>query len=107
MQKHSRFSSSCSEMRSGAVSRVMAQPHMSRSGQSRGAHPINPSHTSGANRFIGTCHQVSRMRDHFRWYCKIKMHSFPTLVKWIFLARVRSEEHTSELQSLMRISYAV
>src|SRR3546814_10743972 len=28
-------------------------------------------------------------------------------VMWIFLAVMRSEEHTSELQSLMRISYAV
>src|SRR3546814_5465291 len=30
---------------------------------------------------------------------------FPILVTW--LPKVRSEEHTSELQSLMRISYAV
>src|SRR3546814_8858760 len=27
--------------------------------------------------------------------------------KWTYLYRARSEEHTSELQSLMRISYAV
>src|SRR3546814_5835915 len=32
----------------------------------------------------------------------------PFLGKWeLDLARMRSEEHTSELQSLMRISYAV
>src|SRR3546814_4387553 len=35
---------------------------------------------------------------------------FPTVDRpehWRVIARIRSEEHTSELQSLMRISYAV
>src|SRR3546814_13760503 len=31
----------------------------------------------------------------------------PTVVPWVARATHRSEEHTSELQSLMRISYAV
>src|SRR3546814_6478712 len=31
----------------------------------------------------------------------------PLYTVWLLLACVRSEEHTSELQSLMRISYAV
>src|SRR3546814_2046643 len=35
----------------------------------------------------------------------VKLDEFPEVRRW--LAEVRSEEHTSELQSLMRISYAV
>src|SRR3546814_3689359 len=31
----------------------------------------------------------------------------PTLSRWVRIPGKRSEEHTSELQSLMRISYAV
>src|SRR3546814_7629223 len=31
----------------------------------------------------------------------------PVLMGWLIRGRIRSEEHTSELQSLMRISYAV
>src|SRR3546814_14987745 len=34
-------------------------------------------------------------------------HQFSLLASWFQFARRRSEEHTSELQSLMRISYAV
>src|SRR3546814_3809947 len=35
------------------------------------------------------------------------LRSFPSIVMWVTNNEGRSEEHTSELQSLMRISYAV
>src|SRR3546814_5369768 len=47
---------------------------------------------------------LSELREEPRWvadYCT------PDQLKAEFLGRIRSEEHTSELQSLMRISYAV
>src|SRR3546814_5299333 len=36
-----------------------------------------------------------------------RIQDLPTRRRWCLLSMLRSEEHTSELQSLMRISYAV
>src|SRR3546814_8386751 len=41
------------------------------------------------------------------WPQEIKSRDGLTLVSYLSLPKTRSEEHTSELQSLMRISYAV
>src|SRR3546814_2330191 len=43
-----------------------------------------------------------------RWFTCVKEKSAALLfLVWCFIRHDRSEEHTSELQSLMRISYAV
>src|SRR3546814_7089684 len=41
-----------------------------------------------------------------RWYCRYPI-SYRDLEEMLAERGIRSEEHTSELQSLMRISYAV
>src|SRR3546814_3798667 len=45
------------------------------------------------------------------WYCapvvEVIVHGITRPFGQLFLSLIRSEEHTSELQSLMRISYAV
>src|SRR3546814_8316668 len=43
---------------------------------------------------------ASGTTDLWRYYA-------PLITTWVTIASIRSEEHTSELQSLMRISYAV
>src|SRR3546814_8766200 len=68
----------------------------------------DPSPTSSFTRFMSACARAS-------WACAFCMAaSCPatcaSLDRWLwleFLRLARSEEHTSELQSLMRISYAV
>src|SRR3546814_8401565 len=51
-----------------------------------------------------------KLFDILQWW-KVHMNQFPSLAplarKCLSLSATRSEEHTSELQSLMRISYAV
>src|SRR3546814_1141560 len=70
--------------------------------------PIDPDAIeSSINYITGASMLVSRaflqatgpMREDYFLYCEE--------VEWCLRARARSEEHTSELQSLMRISYAV
>src|SRR3546814_10802476 len=54
--------------------------------------------------------QRQRRDSLFRWRHARRRFQRPRLciaTTWLVLAVVRSEEHTSELQSLMRISYAV
>src|SRR3546814_6965779 len=47
--------------------------------------------------------------DHANAVLAAAGYNFRLLIRWLeaFLRALRSEEHTSELQSLMRISYAV
>src|SRR3546814_7011868 len=53
--------------------------------------------------FGGEALELRRLSD---WYGR-RGDSAPTLVNMYGITETRSEEHTSELQSLMRISYAV
>src|SRR3546814_8382158 len=65
---------------------------------SRGAVRLNDDEPAGAPRIeanvLGDPRDLARMVEGFRLLCEI-------------FSEERSEEHTSELQSLMRISYAV
>src|SRR3546814_2946594 len=58
------------------------------------------------NIFIGSCTN-SRIEDMRAAAAVIKGRKKAPGVKWAIVVPGRSEEHTSELQSLMRISYAV
>src|SRR3546814_1372398 len=49
----------------------------------------------------------ARFSDLFEADCEVLWVSTGTAANSIILAHFRSEEHTSELQSIMRISYAV
>src|SRR3546814_9998459 len=58
----------------------------------------------GRHRWLPT---VERLRPHLPWGLVLRqIQALPPPVR-SFSERTRSEEHTSELQSLMRISYAV
>src|SRR3546814_1918389 len=54
-----------------------------------------------ASAFFACAKQSTQKKAH-PWLCAAATQQYPAM-----LARKRSEEHTSELQSLMRISYAV
>src|SRR3546814_3167409 len=71
-------------------------------------------HSAGPLRLVPQCANHDRtpsFRDAFRRTDAVGVESRPDrrlrLGSLLALARTRSEEHTSELQSLMRISYAV
>src|SRR3546814_3826264 len=74
--------------------------------------------------------EARRLPEQFQWWWLVARFLFPVVLRWRrrrpiirgragrfrrlawghqrqFGSRIRSEEHTSELQSLMRISYAV
>src|SRR3546814_5095255 len=53
-----------------------------------------------------SAHTHMRRPQHYRGF-KIVAHPHAELVEPLILRQPRSEEHTSQLQSLMRISYAV
>src|SRR3546814_4401063 len=59
---------------------------------------------------VSTTPPVTRLvvGSRFGWVIPKHLRNFYLIVSWrLSSARTRSEEHTSELQSLMRISYAV
>src|SRR3546814_6274137 len=69
-------------------------------------------------RFLGTAAAVALLTGHLAAKRRgaadaaepsgiLSHHQAQDAAAWDFLAELRSEEHTSELQSLMRISYAV
>src|SRR3546814_6317331 len=55
----------------------------------------------------GRCPHCCDRRKYSRCYCRFHLHNLPEQYVIISAASVRSEAHTSELQSLMRTSYAV
>src|SRR3546814_5854109 len=57
------------------------------------------------HQIIGHARTRQSQREHLLW--GIGGGVLAGCLLWSFLPGVRSEEHTSELQSLMRISYAV
>src|SRR3546814_5799695 len=63
-------------------------------------HPMGPLELAD---FIGLDTCLAVMQVLYEWLADSKYRPCPLLVKYV----VRSEEHTSELQSLMRISYSV
>src|SRR3546814_6817470 len=61
-----------------------------------------------AMREVATAHTRTLHAEHRREYTADRReHTHRTLARCHFIVVHRSEEHTSELQSLMRISYAV
>src|SRR3546814_2786491 len=56
---------------------------------------------------IGVWGGPNRVYAAFKFFLYTLLGSLLTLVAFVYLWHARSEEHTSELQSLIRISYAV
>src|SRR3546814_8515366 len=65
---------------------------------------------------IGSCANLEMVGFKANRICHLPAESLPPKLRWLILTdnqlaavpdEIRSEEHTSELQSLMRISYAV
>src|SRR3546814_5486521 len=56
---------------------------------------------------FGQGYQIVAGERRWRAAQKARLHEIPALVRDFDDVETRSEEHTSELQSLMRISYAV
>src|SRR3546814_3161683 len=67
--------------------------------------PASPPKTMGAATNARLCHLTPR--SHTNSVVEVKRQDSSCRRHSVMMARRRSEEHTSELQSLMRISYAV
>src|SRR3546814_7186341 len=77
-----------------------------------GAHAIPPEFARRPEEYIDTVLAdlpkvaASGLADAVDGFCE-RIAFSPEQMAWVFETATRSEEHTSELQSLMRISYAV